>query len=124
MDKLNEMKKQLETRWKQIDKFEAGVKSYGEAKAAWRRKFAAKEGEVDALKARSGRRSDFKKTHGCIFHRPAITNCNNKSLLSNVSGIHLTALKFGHYKPEPAMPNVGSITHKINYWQQKKRSRV
>lgn len=54
MDKLNEIKKQLETRWKQIDKFEAGVKSYGEAKATWRRKLSAKEGEVDALKARSG----------------------------------------------------------------------
>jgi hypothetical protein len=52
MDKLNEMKKQLEMRWKQIDKFETGVKSYGDTKAAWRRKFAAKEGEVDALKVR------------------------------------------------------------------------
>ncbi|EKM80156.1 hypothetical protein AGABI1DRAFT_120188 [Agaricus bisporus var. burnettii JB137-S8] len=50
VDKLNEIKKQLETRWKQIDKFEAGVKSYGEAKATWRRKLSAKEGEVDALK--------------------------------------------------------------------------
>lgn len=52
MDKLNEMKKQLEMRWKQIDKFETGVKAYGDTKAAWRRKFAAKEGEVDALKVR------------------------------------------------------------------------
>ncbi|XP_006460231.1 hypothetical protein AGABI2DRAFT_203107 [Agaricus bisporus var. bisporus H97] len=46
VDKLNEIKKQLETRWKQIDKFEAGVKSYGETKATWRRKLSAKEGET------------------------------------------------------------------------------
>lgn len=44
------MRKQLDTRWKQIDKFEASVKSYAETKATWKRKFAAKEGELDALK--------------------------------------------------------------------------
>jgi hypothetical protein len=50
MDKLGEMRKQLDHRWKQIDKFEASVKSYAETKASWRRKFGAKEGELDALK--------------------------------------------------------------------------
>jgi hypothetical protein len=37
-------------RWKQIDKFESSVKAYGEAKATWRHKFTAKEGELEALK--------------------------------------------------------------------------
>jgi len=50
MDKLNEVRKQLDTRWKQIDKFESSVKSYGDTKSQWRRKFATKEGELEALK--------------------------------------------------------------------------
>lgn len=50
MDKLNEIRKQLDTRWKQIDKFESSVKSYGDTKSQWRRKFATKEGELEALK--------------------------------------------------------------------------
>lgn len=50
VDKLNEIRKQLDTRWKQIDKFESSVKSYGDTKSQWRRKFAAKEGELEALK--------------------------------------------------------------------------
>lgn len=37
-------------RWKQIDKFESSVKAYGEAKSTWRRKFTAKEGEIEGLK--------------------------------------------------------------------------
>ncbi|KAA1475865.1 hypothetical protein DENSPDRAFT_842743 [Dentipellis sp. KUC8613] len=50
-DKLTDMKKQLDNRWRQIDKFEAGVKSYGDTKAGWRRKLSAKEGELEAAKA-------------------------------------------------------------------------
>ncbi|KAF8842654.1 hypothetical protein BDN67DRAFT_898922 [Paxillus ammoniavirescens] len=49
-EKLTEMRKQLDTRWKQIDKFETSVKAYGDAKATWRRKYVAKEGELEALK--------------------------------------------------------------------------
>ncbi|KAJ6567603.1 hypothetical protein DFH09DRAFT_1261407 [Mycena vulgaris] len=49
-EKLNDMRKQLDMRWKQLDKFEAGVKGYADAKTGWRRKFSAKEGELDALK--------------------------------------------------------------------------
>ncbi|KAL0947804.1 hypothetical protein HGRIS_013877 [Hohenbuehelia grisea] len=49
-EKLVDMRKQLDTRWKQIDKFEASVKTYAETKATWRRKFSAKEGELEALK--------------------------------------------------------------------------
>jgi hypothetical protein len=52
-DKLNDMRKQLDMRWKQIDKFEAGVKGYADAKLGWRRKLSAKEGEVEALKVRA-----------------------------------------------------------------------
>ena len=47
------MRKQLDTRWKQIDKFETSVKAYGDAKATWRRKYVAKEGELEALKVRA-----------------------------------------------------------------------
>ncbi|KAG1807556.1 hypothetical protein EV424DRAFT_1427466 [Suillus variegatus] len=50
-DKLAEMRRQLDVRWKQIDKFESSVKAYGEAKSTWRRKFTAKEGEIEGLKA-------------------------------------------------------------------------
>ena len=44
------MRRQLEARWRQIDKFEASVKVVAEAKAAWRKKLAAKDGEIEALK--------------------------------------------------------------------------
>ncbi|RDB26693.1 Anucleate primary sterigmata protein B [Hypsizygus marmoreus] len=50
MEKMNDMRKQLDSRWKQIDKFEASVKSYADLKAQWRRRFAVKEGELEALK--------------------------------------------------------------------------
>ena len=43
------MRKQLDLRWKQIDKFEASVKTLAEAKATWRKKLSAKEGEIEAL---------------------------------------------------------------------------
>lgn len=49
-EKFNEMRKQMESRWKQLDKFETSVKAIVEAKSAWRRKMSAKEGEIDALK--------------------------------------------------------------------------
>ncbi|KAF8129354.1 hypothetical protein EV363DRAFT_1584743 [Boletus edulis] len=42
-EKLTDMRKQLDTRWKQIDKFETS--------ATWRRKYVVKEGELEALKA-------------------------------------------------------------------------
>ncbi|KAG9225605.1 hypothetical protein CCMSSC00406_0003108 [Pleurotus cornucopiae] len=49
--KLADMRKQLDHRWKQIDKFEEAVKGYADAKAAWRRKYSSKEGELEAIKA-------------------------------------------------------------------------
>lgn len=50
MERLNDMRKQLDQRWKQIDKFETSVKAYADAKATWRRKFTAKEGELEAIR--------------------------------------------------------------------------
>jgi hypothetical protein len=50
LDKLMDIKKQLDGRWKQIDKFEASLKTYADTKAGWRRKFATKEGELEGLK--------------------------------------------------------------------------
>ncbi|KAK0200971.1 hypothetical protein DFS33DRAFT_1507788 [Desarmillaria ectypa] len=50
MERLTDMRKQLDARWKQIDKFETSVKAYAEVKASWRRKFSAKEGELEAIK--------------------------------------------------------------------------
>jgi len=44
------MRKQLDNRWRQIDKFEGSLKTYGETKAGWKKKLNQKEGEVDALK--------------------------------------------------------------------------
>ncbi|KAG6877189.1 hypothetical protein C0993_009506 [Termitomyces sp. T159_Od127] len=49
-DKLNDLRKQLDHRWKQIDKFEASVKTFAEIKSTWRRKLASKEGELEAIK--------------------------------------------------------------------------
>lgn len=49
-EKMNDMRKQLDNRWKQIDKFETGVKQFAETKVSWRRKYSTKEGEVEALK--------------------------------------------------------------------------
>ncbi|CAL1703091.1 unnamed protein product [Somion occarium] len=50
-EKLNDMKKQLEARWKQLDRFENSVKTLAEAKLQWKKKMGAKEGEIEALKA-------------------------------------------------------------------------
>lgn len=50
-DRLAEVKKQLEFRWKQLDRFESSVKALAEVKHTWRRKYNAKEGELEAAKA-------------------------------------------------------------------------
>ncbi|KAJ3509684.1 hypothetical protein NLJ89_g5089 [Agrocybe chaxingu] len=50
-EKLNDMRKQLDNRWKQIDKFEASLKTYADTKSAWKRKLSQKEGELEAIKA-------------------------------------------------------------------------
>ncbi|ETW85083.1 hypothetical protein HETIRDRAFT_470129 [Heterobasidion irregulare TC 32-1] len=50
-EKLIDMKKQLDRRWTQIDKFESSVRTYAETKSTWRRKLSAKEGELEAVRA-------------------------------------------------------------------------
>lgn len=44
------MRKQLDARWRQLDKFEVSVRTLADSKSAWRKKLALKEGEVEALK--------------------------------------------------------------------------
>src|SRR5438309_67670 len=46
------MRKQLDNRWKQIDKFEGSLKTYAETKAAWKKKLSQREGELEALRVR------------------------------------------------------------------------
>ena len=50
MEKAADLKKQLDVRWKQIDKFEASLKTLAETKQAWRKKVNTKETELEALK--------------------------------------------------------------------------
>ncbi|KAH8114261.1 hypothetical protein DFH11DRAFT_1877990 [Phellopilus nigrolimitatus] len=50
-DRLGDLRKQLDQRWKQIDKFEGSLKNLSETKQGWKRKFSAKEGELEALKS-------------------------------------------------------------------------
>ena len=64
-EKLNDMRKQLDLRWKQIDKFEASVKTLAEAKALWRKKLSAKEGEIEALQVRCPPFTPFAMAREC-----------------------------------------------------------
>jgi hypothetical protein len=50
MEKMNEIRKSLDQRWRQLDKFETSVKQYADTKTTWRRKLSAKEGELEATK--------------------------------------------------------------------------
>lgn len=52
-EKLGDIKKQLDNRWKQIDKFEGSLKTYADTKSTWRRKMNAKDGEIEAMRVRS-----------------------------------------------------------------------
>ncbi|TDL18934.1 hypothetical protein BD410DRAFT_792731 [Rickenella mellea] len=49
-ERILDLRKQLDSRWKQIDKFESSVKAMTETKLGWKRKFSSKEGELEALK--------------------------------------------------------------------------
>lgn len=42
--------RQLESRWRQLDKFEASLKQLGDVKRDWRKKLREKEGENEGLK--------------------------------------------------------------------------
>lgn len=49
-DKFTDLRRQLDNRWKQIDKFEGSLRNVADAKATWKRKFSQKEGELEAIK--------------------------------------------------------------------------
>jgi hypothetical protein len=49
-EKLSEIRKSLDQRWRQLDKFETSVKQYADTKTTWRRKLSVKEGELEAAK--------------------------------------------------------------------------
>jgi hypothetical protein len=49
-EKLNEIRKSLDQRWRQLDKFESSVKQFADTKSTWRRKLSTKEGELEAAK--------------------------------------------------------------------------
>ncbi|KAF8309737.1 hypothetical protein DL93DRAFT_2085258 [Clavulina sp. PMI_390] len=51
VDKLTDLKKQLDNRWKQIDRFESSVKNLTEMRNTWRRKYNLKEGELEQAKS-------------------------------------------------------------------------
>jgi len=62
------MRKQLDNRWKQIDKFEASLKVYAETKAGWKKKLSQKEGEMEALKVRQPSSPFFSHSEDvCLF---------------------------------------------------------
>jgi hypothetical protein len=44
------MKKQLDARWRQIDKYDASITKIADQKASWRRKFHEKDGELESAK--------------------------------------------------------------------------
>jgi len=54
-EKLNEIRKSLDQRWRQLDKFETSVKQYADMKTTWRRKLSTKEGELDAAKVKTAK---------------------------------------------------------------------
>ena len=60
-DKLSEIRRQFESRWRKVEKIEASVKSFSDNRASWKQKFALKEGELDALKST------------CMGAKPALT---------------------------------------------------
>ncbi|RSH89332.1 hypothetical protein EHS25_002444 [Saitozyma podzolica] len=50
--RMNALKKQLEQKWRALDNFEAAVKKLEITRTQWRSKYAIKDGELEAAKAR------------------------------------------------------------------------
>ncbi|KAI9457601.1 hypothetical protein BJY52DRAFT_1426638 [Lactarius psammicola] len=50
-EKLSEIRKSLDHRWRQLDKFETSVKQCADTKTTMRRKLSSKEGELEAAKS-------------------------------------------------------------------------
>ncbi|WWC88754.1 uncharacterized protein L201_003667 [Kwoniella dendrophila CBS 6074] len=51
--RVNELKKQLEQKWRALDNFEAAVKKLELTKMQWKSKYTMKEGELEAAKSRN-----------------------------------------------------------------------
>jgi hypothetical protein len=49
-ERLDGIKKQLDARWRQLDKFEASVSKIAEQKGSWRRKYHEKDSECEIYK--------------------------------------------------------------------------
>lgn len=62
------LKRQLDSKWRALDNFEASVKKLEATKMQWKVKYATKEGELDAVKVRHHRMS-------CKMALTAVTQC-------------------------------------------------
>ncbi|ORX40156.1 hypothetical protein BD324DRAFT_648758 [Kockovaella imperatae] len=51
--KMNNLKRQLEAKWRAIDSFEAAIKKLEATRLQWKNKYAAKAGELEAAKAQN-----------------------------------------------------------------------
>ena len=49
-EKLTDIRKQVDGRWKHIDNFETSTKLYAQTKVTWGRKFSIKEEELEVIK--------------------------------------------------------------------------
>ncbi|KAF8635596.1 hypothetical protein AX15_000239 [Amanita polypyramis BW_CC] len=74
-ERFGDMRKQFDQRWRQLDKFEASLKTYSETKAQWRRKFSAKEGEIEGLKASHG---NYYLSNANSDRRPPMPSCQHR----------------------------------------------
>jgi hypothetical protein len=52
-EKLEGIRRQLDQRWKQLDKFEISVGKIADQKVTWRRKYQEKDGELESIRVRS-----------------------------------------------------------------------
>jgi len=78
-EKINDMRRQLDHRWKQIDKFEASLKTYADTKAQWKKKLAGKEGELEAIKV---------IVFACFWsHLPILFKATNSELSSQLAAM-------------------------------------
>jgi len=50
-ERVTELKRTLDTRWRVLERVEGSVKNLADAKASWRRKVALLQGELDGAKA-------------------------------------------------------------------------
>jgi predicted nucleic acid-binding Zn-ribbon protein len=82
-EKIADMRKQLDNRWRQIDKFETSLKTVAETKTTWKRKFAQKEGELEAIKVSSL----FQRFISYGTERTKITQTSNIEMANQLAGM-------------------------------------